>query len=119
MQGIPGKIRIKTNEKYEDDLGRRGSKESYFDLIDYREIISNKWNLFQKLLGYGKGNDSKEKRTAWINFVNEMRKIVAHSSSGRFVTLEQLSELETYEKWLDNQIKQVDDDETDAITKVV
>lgn len=112
MQGIPGKIRIKTNNKYEEDLGKRGSKESYFDLIDYREIISSKWTLFQKLFGYGKGNDSKEKRTAWINFVNEMRKIVAHSSSGRFVTLEQLAELETYEQWLDNQIKQVEDDES-------
>ena len=102
---------MKTIVKHEEDKGNCGGKEFYFDLIDYREIISSRWTLFQKLLGYGKRNDSKEKRTAWINFVNEMRKIVAHSSAGRFVTLEQLAELEMYEKWLDNQIKQVDDSE--------
>ena len=111
MQGIPGKIRMKTSDKYEQDSGKRGGKEFYFDLIDYREIISSQWTLFQKFFGYGKGNASKEKRTSWINFVNDIRKIVAHSSSGGSVTLEQLAELEMYEKWLDNQIKQVDDSE--------
>ena len=111
MQGIPSKIRMKTSDKYEEDSGKRGGKEFYFDLIDYRDIISSQWNLFQKLFGYGRGNASKEKRTAWINFVNDIRKIVAHSSSGRSVSLEQLAELEMYEKWLDNQIKQVDDNE--------
>jgi DNA sulfur modification protein DndB len=40
MQGIPSKIRKKTNDKYEEDFGKRGGKEFYFDLIDYREIIT-------------------------------------------------------------------------------
>ncbi len=96
---------------YEDDDAKRGGKEFYFDLIDYREIISYQWTIFSKLFGYGKGNVAKEKRTSWINYVNEIRKIVAHGSSGRSVTLEQLAELEIYEKWLNNQIKQVDDNE--------
>lgn len=110
MEGIPNKIRKKASEKYEDDNAKRGGKEFYFDLIEYRDIISSQWNIFHKLFGYGKANIAKDKRTSWINYVNDIRKIVAHGSSGRTVTSEQLAELEVYEKWLDKQIKQVDDE---------
>jgi hypothetical protein len=71
-------------------------------LLDYRNIITANWDQFNKLLGYGKGNSGKEKRTAWINDVNESRRIVAHGSSGRSVTLDHLANLEEYEMWLNN-----------------
>jgi hypothetical protein len=111
IEGIPKKIRTKVGERCEEDDYKRGGKEYYFDLIDYRDIISSHWNLFSKLFGYGKANISKEKRTSWINDVNDIRKIVAHSSSGRTVPMEQLAKLEEYEKWLNNQINEVDENE--------
>ncbi len=110
IEGIPKSIRTKVVQRYEDDDAKRGGKEYYFDLIDYRDIVSHRWTLFGKLLGFGKANIAKDKRTLWIHEVNEIRKIVAHGSSGRVVTLEQLAELEEYERWLINQTKQVNDD---------
>src|SRR5260370_11501781 len=110
-EGIPKAIRIKVTQRYEDDDAKRGGREYYFDLIDYRTIIITNWDLFNKLLGYGKANSSKDKRTAWINEVNESRRIVAHGSSGRSVTLDQLAQLEEHEKWLNNQIKQTNESE--------
>lgn len=111
-EGVPKTIRTRVSQRYEDDDAKRGGREYYFDLIDYRTIITTNWDLFNKLLGYGKkGNSSKDKRTAWINDVNEARRIVAHGSSGRSVTLDQLAQLEEYEKWLNNQIKQADESE--------
>ncbi len=111
IEGIPKQIRAKVMQRYEDDDAKRGGREYYFDLIDYRHIISYHWNIFGKLFGYGKGNIAKDKRTAWINDVNEMRKVVAHGSSGRSITLEQLAELQEYESWLNNQIKQGSENE--------
>jgi len=109
-EGIPKGIRTKVSLRAEEDDSKRGGKEYYFDLIDYRNIITTNWDLFNKLLGYGKGN-SKDKRTAWIGEVNESRRIVAHGSSGRSVTLDQLAQLEEYESWLNNQIKQTNESE--------
>src|SRR5258708_18636904 len=71
IEGIPKRIRTKAGERYEEDDAKRGGKEFYFDLIDYRDIISYQWNIFSKLFGYGKGNSAKDKRTSWINYVNE------------------------------------------------
>ncbi len=109
-EGIPKTIRTKVSLRVEEDDSKRGGKEYYFDLIDYRNIITTNWDLFDKLLGYGKAK-GKDKRTAWINEVNESRRIVAHGSSGRSVTLDQLAQLEEYEKWLNSQIKQTNEGE--------
>lgn len=100
IAGVPQTMRVRVTERFERDDGQRGGKEHYFDLIDYRDIISAHWNLFGELLGYGKTSSSKEKRTAWIKDVNEIRKIWAHASSGRSVSLEQLAQLEDYDRWL-------------------
>ena len=110
-EGIPKSIRTKVSLRSEEDDSKRGGKEYYFDLIDYRNIIMANWDQFNKLLGFGKGNSGKEKRTAWISEVNESRRIVAHGSSGRSVTLDQLAQLEEYEMWLNNQIIQTNENE--------
>jgi DNA sulfur modification protein DndB len=109
-EGVPKTIRTKVSLRAEEDDSKRGGKEYYFDLIDYRNIITTNWDLFDKLLGYGKAK-GKDKRTAWINEVNESRRIVAHGSSGRSVTLDQLAQLEEYEKWLNNRITQTNESE--------
>jgi DNA sulfur modification protein DndB len=118
-EGIPKAIRIKVTQRYEDDDAKRGGKEYYFDLIDYRTILTTNWDLFNKLLGYGKLNSGKDKRTAWINEVNECRRIVAHGSSGRSVTLDQLAQLEEYEQWLNNQIMQANESEDTPLDEAI
>jgi DGQHR domain-containing protein len=97
-EGIPATIRSKATLRAEEDKNRRGGREFYFDLIDYRKIISENWELFEKNFGYGKGG--KEKRTDWIADVNEIRKIVAHASSGKTVSLEDHDKVVAYYNWL-------------------
>lgn len=87
----------------EDDKNKRGGKEYYFDLIDYKKIITDNWELFEKSLGFGKGN--KDKRTEWLDFINEKRKIVAHASSGKTISIEDFLKIEEYHSWLLLQIE--------------
>ena len=101
--GVPKEVRKKAMEKYEEDDRRRGVKEAYFDLIDYKYIAVHNWSVFEKVLAYGsKGN--KEKRLGWLDFVNEKRKVVMHASSGITLSISDLTQLQEYEKWLDAQI---------------
>lgn len=114
FRGVPKSIRVKVTQRQQEDDNSRGGVERYFDLIDYRDIVSQQWQLFGPILGYGKANVSKDKRTAWIVDVNEARKIVAHASSGRSVSLEELSQLQEYNKWLDEQVAKHQDDDVSA-----
>ncbi|HEY3569407.1 MAG TPA: DGQHR domain-containing protein [Thermoanaerobaculia bacterium] len=102
--GVPKSIRLRVTARYEEEDGKRGGKEYYFDLIDYRTISTEKdnWELFEPFLGYGKG--SKEKKTSWMAFVNEKRKIVSHPTSAVTISLEDLAMLEEYGTWLANQL---------------
>lgn len=100
--GVPKTVRQKVSQRYEDDDGKRGGKECYFDLIDYKNIALDHWEMFEPALAYGKG--SKEKRMAWLQFVNEKRKIVAHASSAASVSIEDLARLQEYDVWLANQL---------------
>lgn len=87
----------------EEDKNKRGGKEYYFDLIHYRRIIADNWELFEKTFGYGnKGN--KDKKTEYLDFINEIRKIVAHASSGKIVSFEDFTKLQDIHSWLINQI---------------
>ncbi len=54
--GVPKNTRLKVSERCEDDDNKRGGKEFYFDLIDYRHIAaySQNWPLFEPVLGFGK-----------------------------------------------------------------
>ena len=97
--GVPKKVRLDVGARFESDDGKRGSKEAYFELMDYRRISIEKWEIFGPILGYGKGGN-KEKRTKWMVTVNDKRNIVSHPSSGVALTLEDLAELESYEQWL-------------------
>lgn len=102
--GVPKTVRLKVGERLEQDDNKRGGKEYYFDLMDYRKIIIENWSLFESLFGYEK-NGNKEKRTSWLAFVNEKRNIIAHPSSAKTVTIEELNRLEEYKRWMQNQIQ--------------
>ena len=99
VMGVPKAVRLKVTERHEDDDGKRGGRECYFDLLDYRKIAVSNWALFQPLLGYGK-KSGKEASTQWLEFVNEQRRVVAHPSSGASVPLDTLSRLQGIEDWL-------------------
>jgi len=101
LQGVPKKVRTKVSERFEEDDGSRGEKRFYFDLIDYRDIIINNWQLFENILSYGKGG-KKEKRTSWIVTLNNIRQVVSHYT-GKSVSLEELNQIQEYDVWLTAQ----------------
>lgn len=114
MRGIPTTIRVEAGKKYEFAGGDRGGgRENYFNFIDYKDIIIKNWDLFSDLFGRGKASTKREMRIAWVQKVNDLRNIVAHSSSGRAVEIEQLAELEEYGEWLRKQINNLRTDEED------
>lgn len=103
MLGVPKTVRLKVSQRFEEEEGKRGGKEYYFDLIDYRQIAISNWELFESLLAYGKSGN-KEKRTSWMSLLNENRKIVSHASSAVTLSVEELSQLEALDEWLAGKI---------------
>jgi DNA sulfur modification protein DndB len=103
--GVPKAVRLKVIAKYEEDDHQRGGYEYYFDLIEYEKIAIQNWSLLSSILGYGSGN--KDKQVSWINYVNMKRNIVSHASSGKTLSVDELHQLETYERWLTQQIGEI------------
>lgn len=104
MVGVPKKVRLKVTQRYEEDDNKRGGKEYYFDLIDYKHIASasQNWPLFDPILGFGKGG--KEKKLEWLDYVNEKRKLVAHASAAVVLPVPDLTRLQQIEEWLRTQV---------------
>ena len=98
--GVPKSVRVEVTKRSETDDNKRGKREAYFDLIDYRTIALSQWTIFQKVISQGKKTDSKEKQTKWLQEVNEMRNVVSHASSGISLSIEQVATLESYERHL-------------------
>lgn len=103
MTGVPVEVRKKVAERHEEDGGKRGGKENYFDLIDYKKIALQNWKVFEPLLAYGE-TGNKEKRLSWLDFVNEKRNIVFHPSSAVILSIEDLVELQERDRWLSEQV---------------
>jgi DNA sulfur modification protein DndB len=104
--GVPKQVRKKVDDRRNEESGKTGEREQNFDLIDYRPIVLDNWELFEATLARGKGN--KENRTKWIVEVNELRKPVMHASRGQSVpiTEEQVAFLEEIHDWLRTQIQE-------------
>lgn len=112
IDGVPKSVRLKVTQRLEEDDSKRGGRENYFDLIDYRHIALDNWGIFEPLLAYGKSGN-KEKKTSWMSFINEKRKIVSHASSAVTLSLEDLSQLQEYDRWLTEQIAGNQDSKTE------
>ncbi len=110
LLGIPKNIRLKVTERFEQDDGKRGIKEHYFNLLDYKKIIIENWTLFESLFAYG-NTGNKDKRTAWIDELNDKRNAVAHASSGSYLSIEELGRLQDYEEWLTGKLLPSDNQE--------
>jgi DNA sulfur modification protein DndB len=100
---VPEQIRKKATARLEEDQGK-GKKEHYLDLIDFRTIALNNWALFQDTLAFGKSGN-KEKKTEWMQRLNEIRKIVMHPAKQQGITFEQVARLQEYEQELTNHLK--------------
>jgi DNA sulfur modification protein DndB len=100
IEGVPKPVRLEVGRRQEEDDAQRGGKENYFDLIHYKRIATDNWNLFRDLLSFGKPGAGKEKGTAWLNDLNEKRKIVSHASSAVSLTIEDFARLQEYEESL-------------------
>ena len=105
-QAVPQQIRQKIVKRLDEELGQ-GTREDFFDLIDFRKIALNNWLFFQNVLAYGK-KGNKEKRTEWIVKVNSLRKIVMHPTKETVLDWDQLGDLQEYDEWLTNQLKGVE-----------
>lgn len=105
MVGVPKNVRKKVSERHEDDDNKRGGREYYFDLIDYKHIAAavQNWPLFESILGFGKGG--KDKKLEWLDYVNEKRKLVMHASAAVVLPVADLSRLQEIELWLNGQLK--------------
>jgi len=82
FQGVPKQIRARILNEINEE-GRDSPKESRFNLIDYRTIAQDHWPFFKDTLGLNAGKSpGKDKGTAWLNRVNEIRKFAAHPTKG-------------------------------------
>jgi DGQHR domain-containing protein len=102
-QGVQEQIRKKATARLEEEHGK-GKKEQYLDLIDFRTMAVNNWSLFQETLAFGKSGN-KEARTAWMQKLNEMRKVVMHPAKQQSITFEQLAELREYQETLTQHLE--------------
>jgi len=108
FRGVPQPVRKDVSARVEEDAGKRGGKEYYFNLIHYRAIITHNWQIFDKIFGYGKKNVGKEKGTDWIKELNEFRNVVAHPTSGAHIAMEELATISRYHDWLENRSENPD-----------
>jgi DNA sulfur modification protein DndB len=104
MEGIPKQVRLEVTKRFEEDDGKRGEREKYFDFIHYRKIITENWDLLSELFAYGKKGVGKDKGTQWMEDLNQKRNCVAHSSSGISLSIEDLNQVQEYEEWLRRQL---------------
>ena len=102
--GVPKQVRLEVTKRFEEDDGKRGGRENYFDLIHYRKIVTDNWELLSEIFAYGKKGVGKDKGTLWMEELNEKRRCVAHSSSGVSLSIEDLNQVQEYDDWLRRQI---------------
>lgn len=108
QEGVPKPVRLEVAKRQENDDNRRGSREAYFDLIEYRTIVLGNWTLFQNLLGHGKKNESKDRQTKWMVEINAWRNQIAHASSGIVLQVQSLAEIEDYYDWLKTKVSSLE-----------
>lgn len=99
INGVPKSVRVDVGKRFEEADGKYGKRENYFNFIEYRKIILENWVLFADIFGNGKPTLSKDKRTQWMQDVNEIRNVVSHVSAG-LVSFEQLERLREHHTWL-------------------
>jgi len=102
FEGVPKGVRSRIIQEINDE-GRDSPKENKFTLIDYRNIVMDNWLLFKDTLGEDR-NASKDKGSAWLSRVNEIRKFAAHPTKGT-AKPEDVQYLREQGSWLRDRLK--------------
>ena len=102
--GVPKKVIAEARNLEIEHEGKR-KIEQCFNLLHYKKIIDNNWNIFKEIYSINeKGTQGKEKGLAWFDRVNNMRNIVSHVSANEFLTHENVSELKRYDQTIKERI---------------
>ena len=96
-EGIPQGIRTKAAERMEEEKGK-GERQDYLDILDFRRVALDNWQLFQHTLSHGSGN--KDRKTKWIDQLNTMRRTVMHPAKSQNISWDELARLREYQDWI-------------------
>ncbi len=103
FSGVPKAVRKKVDDRINEMGG--GKREESFDLLHYEAIIHHQWEIFKPLFALGeKSNIGKDKGTAWLRDVGDMRNKVMHPSRNDFLSLQELQTLQSYEDRLTDSL---------------
>jgi hypothetical protein len=79
-KGVPEKVRTEVAARREVSP-EGGSYEQFFELLDYRAIAADHWDLFSPFFAFGEGR-SKDSLLNWFSRLNGIRNRVAHPERG-------------------------------------
>jgi DNA sulfur modification protein DndB len=94
LEGVPAAVRTDVSKRREEDKRAGGAEENYLYLIQYYDIITKKWGLFESLFSLGSSNRKKEDRIAWLKDINTWRNVVSHPTTGKGISAEQVHQIE-------------------------
>jgi hypothetical protein len=82
------KAKIKTeayNRQQDDKEEKRGPKENYLTILDFKEIVHSNWDLFGGVFNIRLPSESNGKKyyLDWMEKFNALRRIAAHPSATR------------------------------------
>lgn len=85
-EGIPVRIRKNCTMAWEEK-NREGKEESYFYLIDYKDICIQNWPLVKDVISLdAKDKENKKANTKWIKKLNDIRQVAMHPERGLLKT---------------------------------
>jgi hypothetical protein len=76
-EAVPLPVRQKCASRQEEEA-KRLPKEAYFDLIDLKTVMHKNWQLFEPHLRSAGCMGSKDRALAWMDQLNELRRLVGH-----------------------------------------
>ena len=86
---VPEKSRVECAQRKEyDAAGDDTPPEAFLMLIDLREIIKKNWEVCGPLVEKISGELGKEKATAWLYRLNDIRRVWAHPIRRHFVEIQ-------------------------------
>lgn len=78
-EGVPEKVQNRVEEKW--DQGGKRPPEQCFDLLHYKTILKENWDMFRVLFVEENSQDPKaNKSLRWIGKLNQVRLDLAHPS---------------------------------------
>lgn len=119
-RGVSNKeIKTKAYAKSLDDENDRLPLETYLDFIEFKKIVEHKdrWPLFKDIMDIPiQGAKGLAKNLAWMDRVNELRRIPAHAAEQRNYKPEDFDLLERVSSLLEERIHSFDYDNVEAVS---